>query len=208
VTFNRRSFLVAGIAAAMVCVAHAQDVASVSADAYARIVANPETPAAGAGDADITIVEFFDYNCPICRKMHPRVVQLLHEDPHVRVLYKEWPIFGEVSTYAARSAIAASWQGKYLAAHEALIASSRELAEMSDVDAVLKDAGVDLGRLQQDRKRHPAQIEAMLARAAGEAEQLGLQGTPGFLVGRQFIPRSMDLPLLKALVARARSHAR
>lgn len=216
---NRRWFVGSGIVGvarcaalisilAMSCAVQAQDFPTLSVDAYATIVANPETPTAGATAADVTIVEFFDYNCPICRQMHPQVAQLLREDAHVRVLYKEWPVFGASSEYAARAAIAASWQGKYLAAHDALIASRRELDEIADVDDVLQAAGVDLGKLEHDRKRHAAQIEATLARVAAEAEKLGLQGTPGFLVGRQFIPRSMSLPLLRSLVAHSRSAAK
>ena len=204
---NRRWLVGSGILAVSWAL-HAQHLPTLSVDAYETIVANPETPAAGATAADVTIVEFFDYNCPFCRQMHPQLAQLLREDAHVRVLYKEWPVFGATSEYAARSAIAANWQGKYLAAHDALIASRHDLDEIADVDAVLKAAGVDLGKLERDRKLHAAQIEAVLTRVAAEAGKLGLQGTPGFIVGRQFIPRSMSLPQVRALVARSRSDAK
>src|SRR5277367_6114552 len=95
----------------------------------------PIMPAAGAKDADVTIVEFFDYNCPFCKKTAPELQKLLHTDPKVRILYKEWPIFGDVSEYAARSALAAHWQGKFLIAHEALIGTPNDLDETSQVDS-------------------------------------------------------------------------
>lgn len=168
--------------------------------AEAQILAHPATPAAGAAEAAVTIVEWFDYNCPFCRKTHSQVQQLLHTNPKVRVLYKEWPIFGEVSDYAARSALAANWQRKYLTAHDALLGAPQELTDVAQVDSVLLEAGLDLPRLRRDRSEHAAEIEAILARSTQEAGSLGLRGTPGFLIGRQFVSRSLDLSQLQELV--------
>ena len=141
-----------------------------TAEAVAALAQNPTVPAAGAKDADVTIVEFLDYNCPFCKKTAPELQKLLHTDPKVRILYKEWPIFGDVSDYAARSALAANWQGKFLVAHEALIGAPNDLDETSQVDAVLKTAGVDLPQLTRDRSRSPAEgPTAILARNSKEA---------------------------------------
>ena len=175
-----------------------------TAEAVAALAQDTTVPAAGAKDADVTIVEFFDYNCPFCKKTAPELRKFLHTDPKVRVLYKEWPIFGDVSEYAARSALAAHWQGKFLMAHEALIGAPNDLDETSQVDSVLKAAGVDLTQLARDRAAHAAQITAILARNAKEAAALGFRGTPGFVVGRQLVPLALTLQSLQQLTQSAR----
>ena len=183
----------------------AQEVRTITAQAAAAIAARPETPAAGARDGDPTIIEFLDYNCPFCKKTAPELQKLLRADPRVRILYKEWPIFGDVSEYAARSALAANWQGKFLAAHNALISAPRDLDETSQVDSILKSAGINLKRLADDRKLHSANIEANLARNAAEARGLGFRGTPGFLIGHQLVPLALTLHQLQQLTANARA---
>jgi protein-disulfide isomerase len=176
-----------------------------SAAVVASLAQPPLMPAAGAKDADVTIVEFFDYNCPFCKETAPELVKLLHVDPKVRILYKEWPLFGDVSEYAARSALAANWQGKFLAAHAALIGTANDLDKTSQVDAALKSAGVDLTQLARDRTAHAAEITAILSRDAQEAAALGFKGTPGIVVGRQLLPRSLTVKELQQLTQDARS---
>lgn len=177
---------------------------SVPRQVEAAIVAQPQPPAAGGGDADVTILEFLDYNCPFCKKTAPELQKLLHADRRVRILYKEWPIFGDVSEYAARSALAANWQGKFLAAHNALIGAQDDLDEKSQVDSLLQGIGVDLKRLADDRINHAAEIDAVLDRNAAEAKGLGLRGTPGFLIGRQLVPTALTLPQLLQLTSSVR----
>ena len=140
-------------------------VPTISSQAVAAITAQPQVPAAGAQRPDVVIVEYLDYNCPYCRKSAPQLRKFLHLDPRVQILYKEWPIFGGVSVYAARSALAANWQGKFLVAHDALIGTTHDLDQDSDVDAVLRSAGLDLQRLESDRKAHASEIEALLTRS-------------------------------------------
>jgi protein-disulfide isomerase len=171
----------------------------------ASLAQPPLMPAAGAKDADVTIVEFFDYNCPFCKETAPELVKLLHVDPKVRILYKEWPLFGDVSEYAARSALAANWQGKFLIAHDALIGAANDLDKNSQVDAILKGVGVDLTQLARDRTAHATEITAILARNAKEAATLGFRGTPGIVVGRQLLPRSLTVKELQQLTLDARS---
>jgi protein-disulfide isomerase len=179
-----------------------------SAQTVAAITAQPLMPGAGATHPDVIIIEYLDYNCPYCRKTAPELQKLLHADPGVQILYKEWPIFGEASTYAARAALAANWQGKFLIAHDALIGATRDLDHPADVDAVLRAAGVDLARLDADRRSHAAQIDALLARSESETHRLGIRGTQAFLVGRQLVPSSLALPQLEGLLAKARADKR
>jgi len=183
----------------------AQVMHTVPAAVVATITARAHPPAAGGTDADVTIVEFLDYNCPYCKKTAPELQKLLQADRRVRIIYKEWPIFGPVSQYAARSALAANWQGKFLAAHNALISAPDDLDEPSQVDSLLKGAGVNLERLADDRTRYAAEIEAALTRNIAEAHGLGLNGTPGFLIGRQLVPSALTLRQLLQLTSNERA---
>jgi protein-disulfide isomerase len=183
----------------------AQAPQSITKQSQDSITSRPGVPTAGARNANITIVEFLDYNCPFCKKTAPELKKLLGGDRQVRILYKEWPIFGEVSTYAARSVLAANWQGRFLAAHDALISTPDDLDDISQVNSALKSASVDLKQLALDRVRHSAEIDAALARSAAEAKSLGLRGTPGFLIGRELVSRALTLQQLQQLVDLARS---
>src|SRR4051812_42928148 len=87
----------------------------------ALVLRDPDIPAGGNPDGDISIVEWFDYNCPYCRKIAPEIAQVVQDDGKVRLVLKDWPILGEVSKFGARMALAAKYQGKYMAAHEAMI---------------------------------------------------------------------------------------
>jgi protein-disulfide isomerase len=184
--------------------AAAQDVALITRDGVKQILANPGTGPVGAFKPDVMVVEYFDYNCPYCKKQVPTLKALLAQDPNIGLLYKDWPILGPVSQYAAASALAAGWQVKYLAAHNALISGPR-LAQDDQVDDILQHAGVNMEALKKDRVAHAKEIAALLARNDEEAHALGLQGTPGLVVGRQLVGGIADLGTLKKLVANSRS---
>jgi protein-disulfide isomerase len=183
--------------------AGAQDVSIITRDGLNHILAKPGTELVGARRPDVTVVEYFDYNCPYCKELVPMLQALLAEDPKIAVLYKEWPILGPVSAYAAASALAAGWQGKYLIAHDALISGPR-LAKNEQVDEILRRAGVDMDVLQKDRASHGNEIAALLARNDAEAHALTLDGTPGIIVGRQLVPGVADANFFKKLIANSR----
>lgn len=152
---------------------------------------------------DVTIVEYTDYQCPFCRAAHDALLQLTAKDKKVRVIYRDWPIFGQQSERAARLAIASQWQGKHAAFHDALMKSPRPLTEQS-IKAAAKKAGVDWSKLEADLKSHSSEVEALLARNDEQAMQLGLNGTPGFIIGETLYAGGMDLAGLKEAVADAR----
>jgi protein-disulfide isomerase len=168
-----------------------------------QMLANPGTDPVGASKPDVVIVEYYDYNCPYCKNMVPALRGVLAQDPKVAVVYKDWPILSAVSKYAAVSALAAGYQGKFLAAHDALIGGPR-LAQNAQVDAILQSAGVNLDTLTKDRTTHAQEIAALLARNDQEAHALTLQGTPGLVVGRQLVFGIVDLGQLQQLVANSR----
>ncbi len=208
-TWGRSSLTaLACLAAGGLVPASALSVQTVPAQTAAAITSETQISRAGAQHPDVVIVEYLDYNCPYCRKSAPELHKLLARDPGVQILYKEWPIFGGVSVYAARSALAANWQGKFLVAHDALIGAIHDLDQNSDVDAVLRAAGVDMRRLEADRDSHGAQIDAVLNRSTQETHALGVPGTPVFLVGRHLITSSVNLRALVRLVALVRTENR
>jgi protein-disulfide isomerase len=181
----------------------AEDLDLITPAGQKQMLANPGTEPVGARQPDVTIVEYFDYNCPYCKTVVPTLQALLAQDSKVALIYKDWPVLGPVSTYAASSALAAGWQGKYLIAHDALISGPR-LARNDQVDAILQKAGVNMDALKKDRNSHAKEIAALLARNDAEAHALALDGTPGLVVGLQLVPGVANLNFLTKLVANSR----
>ena len=185
-------------------ISSSQEVQQISVVGERSILAKPRIEIPHSRRADVHVVEYFDYNCPFCKKMTPALTQLLGGDKKVSLIYKDWPILGDVSVYAARCALAAQWQGKYLQAHDALLSGPR-LSQNDQVESILRDAGIDLEKLKKDLAAHSKDITAILARNDAEADALELKGTPGILVGRLLLPGVADLSLLKRMVAEVRA---
>lgn len=169
-----------------------------------RIRNDPLAPTVAPRGHDVTIVVFSDYQCGYCRRFSPTLDALMASDAKVRVVYRDWPILGGGSGPAARAAIAASFQGKHLSFHRALIAQSGRL-DPTKIRAAADAAGVDWTRLQRDQVKRRADIDALLARTNDHARTLGLTGTPGMMVGPYLVPGLVDLPTLKRAVAQARA---
>jgi len=168
-----------------------------------KIRNDPLAPTVAPRGHDVTIVVFSDYQCGYCRRFSPTLDVLMASDAKVRVVYRDWPILGGGSGSAARAAIAASFQGKHLAFHRALIAQSGRI-DTAKIRAAADAAGVDWTRLQRDQVKRRADIDALLARTNDHARTLGLTGTPGMMVGPYLVPGLVDLPTLKRAVAQAR----
>lgn len=181
----------------------AEDLGAVAKSAEIAILRNPGTPAVGANHPTVILVEYFDYNCPFCKKLAPALPGLLKADAGVALVYKDWPILSDVSRYAARLALAAGWQEKYLLAHDVLMGAER-LASNPQVDSLLQQAGLNMGRLKADADSHAAEINALLQRNDTEVRALGIRGTPGLLVGRHIINGVYDVSGLQEAVAIAR----
>jgi protein-disulfide isomerase len=169
-----------------------------------QVLNDPDAPATGAKSPDITIAEFMDYNCPYCRTSHPALRKLVETDRKVRVVYKDWPVFGPVSEYAARMAIAAKYQGGYEAAHDALMSAPKRYQRNEEVRTVLEKAGIDMVRLDQDAAAHKADIDRLIARNGKQAETIGFQGTPSWLVESFVVFGGLTYDDLKQAVAEAR----
>src|ERR1700686_4466008 len=112
----------------------------------ALVLRDPDIAVAGNPKGDITIVEYFDYQCPYCRKVEPELQQVVHDDGKVRLVQKDWPVLGPVSVTASRMALASKYQDKYLQAHTALISVSSKLNEPR-IRELVAGAGIDVDRL-------------------------------------------------------------
>ena len=165
---------------------------------------DPNAPVAGNPQGDVTVVEFFDYRCPYCKAGHERLKQVVAKDGKVRLVLKEFPILGPESVFASRAALAAHRQDpkKYYGFHDALLSSKERITN----DITLKIAGasgLDVERLKKDMAA--PEISRMLEANADLAEELGINGTPAFIVGDNLAPGAVDAATLEKMIAEARA---
>jgi len=172
----------------------------------ALVLRDPQIPVAGNAAGDITIVEYFDYQCPYCRKLEPELRQVVHEDGKVKLVWKDWPILGPVSVTAARMGFASKYQNKFVEAHEALIAVNSKLTD-ARIREALVGAGVDIDRLDRDLSAHAAEIDAVLARNDDQATAFEFRGTPSFIVGKFRVPGALTMAQFAQVIADARKAA-
>ena len=169
----------------------------------ALVLRDPDIPAAGNLAGDVNIVEWFDYNCPYCRKIDPELRQVVQDDGKVRLVLKDWPILGEVSKIAARKALAAKYQDKFIQAHEAMIGVAARLTEPR-IGELLAGAGIDMDRLNRDLAANAKAIDAILARNNEQATAFGFNGTPSFIVGKFRVPGVLTMAEFELVIADAR----
>jgi protein-disulfide isomerase len=172
----------------------------------ALVLRDPEIPVAGNAAGDISIVEYFDYQCPYCRKLEPELRQVVHDDGKVRLVLKDWPILGPVSVTAARMALASKYQDKFIQAHDALIGVNSKLTEARIRD-LLAGAGIDVDRLDRDLAANATAIDAILARNNDQATAFDFKGTPSFIVGKFRVPGVLTMAQFGQAIADARKAA-
>jgi protein-disulfide isomerase len=171
------------------------------------VLRDPEIPVLGNPQGDLTVVEYFDYQCPYCKKLAPEIAQVVLEDGNIRLVLKDWPIFGAVSKSAAQLALAAKYQNKYREAHDALIGATEKLSDTSIPDLLTK-AGVDVEKAKQDLQAHQKTIDDLLVRNDDQADAFGFEGTPGFIVGFFRVPGVVEMNVFKQIIADARAAAK
>jgi len=202
--FSRRDLLgaIAVGAAALVMMprpAQAQD----AEPSEAPVLRDPDVPVTGNVQGDISIVEWFDYQCPYCRRLEPELRQVVQDDGKVRLVLKDWPILGPVSVVAARMALACKFQDKYHQAHDAMMGVSSRLTE-ARIAELLAEAGVDVDRARRDLDTNAKTIDAILARNADQAKAFGFKGTPSFIVGKFRVPGVLTMAQFEQVIADAR----
>jgi protein-disulfide isomerase len=154
-----------------------------------KIFRSPTAFVAGNPDGDVSVVEFFDYNCGFCRRALPDVVKLVNGDNKIRLVLKELPIFGEDSEDAAKATLAAQKQGKYFEMHQKLFTEPGK-ADKAKALAVAKELGLDVAQLEKDMS--DLSIKQALEESKDLAQKLNLQGTPLYLIGDRVIAGAPD----------------
>jgi len=173
----------------------------------AAVLRDPDIPSAGNAGGDITIVEYFDYQCPYCRKIEPELRQVAQDDGNLKLVFKDWPILGGASIYAARMALATRYQQKYIEAHDAMIGLNARLTE-AGARELLAGVGIDVDRATRDLATNAAAIDAVLARNDAQAKAFGFRGTPSFIVGKFRVPGILTMAQFERAIADARAAAK
>jgi len=159
-------------------------------------------PFVGNAEGDAVVVEFFDYNCPYCKRAAGDVKALLAADEGVRVVYREWPILGEGSVFAARAALAARAQGKYEEMHWGMM-EMRGRAEEASVLALARSVGLDVEQMVADMDSEAVNNHILASRQL--AQSLGFTGTPAFVIGDALVPGAVPLADLQGYIGAARA---
>ncbi|WP_336082700.1 DsbA family protein [Thalassospira sp. CH_XMU1448-2] len=161
------------------------------------LVADSSVPSIGPVDAPVTVIEFFDYHCGYCKSAFDGVMDIAKEhDGKVRTIFVEFPILREESATAARAALAADKQGKYMEVHEAFM-SNRGLLDDVRIDELAAGAGVDVTKMREDMKS--PEIGGMIAQYAAMARTVGISGTPAFIINGSLVSGA-DMDRVNALV--------
>ncbi len=169
----RYLLLVFGMLFSITCLANTQNVNS--------LFHHPGDPIAGNPKGNITVVEFFDYQCSHCINMAPVIESIIKANPNVRIVFKDFPIRGPLSEYAARAALAANKQGKYYEFSHALLTTDMTLTEGSILD-IAKSIGLDVNKLKKDMQGSSVKNEIQSTYAI--AREMNINGTPAFFVGK------------------------
>lgn len=167
-----------------------------------RIYDEPSSPVLGNPKGDVTIVEFYDYACGYCKMAQPIVEELLKSDKNIRFIAKEFPILGEGSVLGARAALASVKQKKFEKFHNTLMSFRGQINDASITDAAQR-AGLDAAQLKRDM--NDKSIDDIIATNRKLGNDLGVRGTPMFIIGDTVTPGAMDAEGLKKAVADARA---
>lgn len=173
-----------------------------AAPTVTEVAFDPVIPALGNPDGDVTIAEFVDYQCPICKLVFVELKKLMEQDSGIRLVMKDWPIFGDTSRDAARMALLTG--DHYAAAVDALMTNERGLSERRTND-ILASVGVDVAMLRAGLATREPDIDAALSRTDAQASAFKLQGTPALVIGGRLFRRGMPVAEMKQAVAAARA---
>jgi protein-disulfide isomerase len=170
------------------------------------IFSSPRQVTLGNPQGDVTVVEFFDYNCGYCKRAMADMMELLKGDGKLKFVLKEFPVLGEGSVQAAQVAAAVRIQDKtggkkYLEFHQKLL-TGRGQADKTRALAVAKEIGMDVGRIEKDIAGE--EVKATLEESFKLAEALGLNGTPSYVVGKDVVVGAVGLKILQEKVNNAR----
>ena len=164
---------------------------------------DPDSFVGGNPEGDVTLVEFFDYRCPYCKRVFPTLTEVRKGDKNLRFVYKEFPILGPDSVTASKAAIASRMQGKYEQYHDALMASRGKLTETT-IMQIAAEVGLDTDQLKSDMEA--PEVNQIIARNYALAGALGINATPSFIIGDKLVPGAVELDALKDFIEQARTN--
>lgn len=170
------------------------------------VLHDPDNPVLGNPEGALTIAEYFDYQCPYCKMGHSMLTRVVAEEGDIRLVMKDWPIFGAPSVLASQLVLGAASAGGYEAAHEALMATEARLTE-DQIRQALRDGGTDTDAALAAYRAERDKWDGLLARNSRQAAELGLQGTPAFIIGARIYPGALDETRLRGAIAEARRAA-
>jgi len=207
---RREAFAVAGLIGGGYAVASVmQATAPLGRDVSGNMIAqaaldDPDGPSGGAPRGDLVMAVYTDYRCPACRQAHQAMKDAVGGDGNVRVLYKDYPIFGAVSESAAALALASRYQRLYEQLHDRLMTGPASV-DADDIRIAITAIGGDWVRLERDRKAMAPAIARRLGRVANEAFGLGIAGTPAYLIGTILVNGALDADEFTRVFRDARS---
>ncbi|ETX27039.1 DsbA family protein [Roseivivax isoporae] len=206
-TLNRRSLLSAagalGLGAGAGAVALWPALGGAQPLTVDAVLNDPDAPVQGNPGGDVTLVEFFDYQCPFCKRMHPMLEDVVTEDGGVRLVMKDWPIFGPPSLRASQLALGAVALGAYPDVNRALMATEARL-DAGQVDAAVASV-VPVRRAMDAYRAARGTWDALLDRNDAQATALGFRGTPAFAIGTTLYAGALDRATLRAAISTARA---
>jgi len=169
-----------------------------------RLFRNERSPFIGNENGDVTIVEFFDYNCGYCKKVLPELQALVNEDKNVKIVFKELPILGPSSELAAKWALAAHRQSKYFDFHTRLMKHQGQI-NADVLTRVATEAGLNVDKARQDAEG--TEVLISLEQNRSLASQMNINGTPAFVLGEEIVPGALPMSEMKVKIQEARRKA-
>ena len=160
------------------------------------LVMDPNAPVLGNPNGDLTIIEFFDYNCGYCKKAMPVMQALMENDRNLRVVYREFPILSAGSVFASRAALASRAQGKYLDFHEALMSAQK--VDETSVIVIARKIGLDVNKLMIDMDQ-PA-VSEHIQTSRDLADALQFTGTPSFVIGNELVGGYISIEAMEKII--------
>lgn len=176
--------------------------ASKKAEGFLKEIKNKnDLPMAGNPKGDVTIVEFFDYNCGYCRQALEELNTVLKDDKNVKVIFMDMPILGPASLEATKWSLAAHNQGKYFEYHSAILNHNGQKDEAS-LEKLAKKVGLDVKQLKKDKDSK--EVQETIDQNLAQANTMGIRGTPGFIIAGQIYPGFVEAEQIKEFLADAR----
>lgn len=202
--FSRRDVLAGGLATAAGLTLLGADDSAAAQMSTKDIFFDKDAPVLGNPKGSVTVVEYFDYQCPYCKSSHAALKKVVAADGDVRLVLKDWPILGDASVFAAQAVLGAAQIGHYEPAMEALMKTRGRLSQ-SQVEKALAGVGLTMEMLSAAVNENNSKISGLLDRNYSQAMSFNFVGTPSFVIGKDVYPGVLSEKRLKDAIKLARA---